>query len=119
MNINIIAKTIELTPALKDYAEKRFGSISKFIQEGSSVTIELGKSSGRHMNGEIFVAEVNISTKLNKLYRAVSEKSDIYEAIDDARSEIVRELTHDKDKKMTLFRRGAQRIKNIIKGFGY
>jgi putative sigma-54 modulation protein len=119
MNINITAKTIELTPALKDYAEKRFGGISKFIQGEPSVSVEIGKTTQHHKQGEVFIAEINVVTPLGKQYRAVSEKSDIYEAIDDARNEIVRELTRDKEKKMTLFRRGAQRIKNLIKGLGY
>ncbi len=35
-----------------------------------------------------FRAEVNVITALGKQYRAVSEKTDLYEAIDDVRTEI-------------------------------
>ena len=116
MNINITSRNIELTPTLRDYVEKRLGSISKFVHGEPSINVEIGKTTEHHKQGDIFQAEVNVITPLGKQYRAVSEKSDIYEAIDDIRNEIVRELTHDKEKKMTLFRRGAQKIKNLIKG---
>lgn len=119
MNININAKSIDLTPALKDYTEKRLGGITKFTHGEPTITVELGKTTNHHKQGDVFMAEINVTTTLGKQYRAVSEKEDIYEAIDDVRNEIVRELTHDKEKKMTLFRRGAQRVKNLIKGLGY
>jgi len=117
MGISIKATSLELTPALKDYAEKRLSNLGKFTGGEPMVAIELGKSSGHHNKGDIFRAEVNVLTPLGKQHRAVSEKADMYEAIDDIRAEIVRELTSAKDKKGSLFRRGARKIKNMLKGF--
>jgi len=116
MNISIKASQIELTPALKDYTEKRLGAITKYVGTDVQIMAEIGKTTDHHKNGDIFRAEANVTTSLGKQYRAVSEKSDLYEAIDDVRSELIREITSAKGKKEALWRRGAQRIKNILKG---
>lgn len=116
MNISIKASQIELTPALKDYTEKRLGSIQKYAGGDVTIVAEVGKTTDHHKNGEIFRAEANVTTVLGKLYRAVSEKTDLYEAIDDVRDQLVREINSAKGKKEALWKRGAQRIKNILKG---
>ena len=62
-----------------------------------------------------------ISMALFGLYSHIhadaSQKADLYEAIDDVRTEMIRALSSAKDKNTTLFRRGAQKVKNILKGF--
>jgi ribosomal subunit interface protein len=113
MSITIKTTLIELTPALSDYAEKRLGSITKYTEGTPLIAVEIGKTTMHHRNGDIFRAEVNITTALGKQYRAVSEKTDLYEAIDDVRTEIIGELKAGKSKSQTLFRRGAQKIINV------
>ncbi len=117
MSITITALNIETTPALRDYIEKRLSGLSKFTQGEPTVTVEIGKSTNHHKQGDIFEAKVNVITPLGKQYIARAEKPDMYEAIDNVRSEIVRELSSAKDKNATLFRRGAQKIKKILRGF--
>ena len=117
MNISIKATNIELTPALKDYAEKRMKGIVKFTEGDAEIMMDIGKTTSHHKGGDIFQASANVTTPLGKTYHAVSQKADLYEAIDDVRSEIVHEITSAKGKRDSLFRRGARRMKNIIKGF--
>lgn len=117
MNISIKSTNIDLTPALKDYTEKRIAGISKWCGEESTAVIEIGKTTAHHKNGEVFKAEINVTTTLGKQFRAVSEKSDLYEAIDDVRNDIVRELSSAKGKKDALWKRGARKIKNMMRGF--
>ncbi len=117
MNISITAHNTELTPALKDYVEKRLGGLAKFTAGDPTVAVEIGMTTSHHRQGDIFEAKVNVVTPLGKQYHAVSQKPDLYEAIDDVRAEIIRELTSAKDKKVTLFKRGAQKVKSILKGF--
>jgi ribosomal subunit interface protein len=116
MSISIKTTLIELTPALTDYTEKRLGTITKHSESSIIIAIEIGKTTMHHRNGEVFRAEVNVTTALGKQYRAVSEKADLYEAIDDTRNEIIRQLKEGKDRTQTLFRRGAKKIKNLIQG---
>ena len=117
MNISIKSTNIELTPAIKDYTEKRISGITKFSGEDVVANIEIGKTTAHHKSGEFFRAEINIVTTLGKQFRAVSEKSDLYEAIDDVRNEIVREISSDKGKKEALWKRGARKVKNMMRGF--
>jgi putative sigma-54 modulation protein len=117
MNISINAHSIELTPALKEYVEKRFSGLAKFTGSEPSIVIDLDKTTEHHHKGDIFETKAHVTTPLGKQYHAASQKADMYEAIDDVRTEIVRLLTSSKDKKTTLFRRGAHKIKNILKGF--
>ena len=116
MTVSIKSTNITLTPALKDYTEKRLGAITKYTGGSAAITAEIGKTTEHHKSGDIFRAEVNVVTPLGKQYRAESEKADLYEAIDDVRTEIIRELSSAKDKNSTLFKRGAQKIKNLLKG---
>lgn len=117
MNISITAQNTELTPALKDYVEKRMSGLGKYTSGDPVVVVEIGKTTAHHRQGDIFEAKVNVTTPLGKKYYAVTQKPDMYEAIDDVRTEIIRELSSAKDKKATLFKRGAQKVKSMLRGF--
>ena len=120
MNIKIKAVNIELTSAIEQYVEKRVASLEKFLGHGDTsirIEVEVGKINRHHKQGEVFMAEINIYAPHHD-FRAISEQEDLYAAIDDAKEEIEREIVSHKDKKRTLFRRGAVVVKDIIKGFG-
>jgi len=117
MKINIKGTKIELTAAIESYIKKKIGGVEKFITmhagEEIRAEVEIGKTTKHHHSGDIFRAEVNLSIH-GKQFRATSEKSDLYAAIDDARDELVRELNSSKDKERTMFRRGATAIKKLF-----
>ncbi|MCC7004415.1 ribosome-associated translation inhibitor RaiA [Candidatus Nomurabacteria bacterium] len=118
MKINIKTTNFSLTPAISDYLSKRLEVIKKLTGDRSevlNVNAELGKISQHHLHGDVFRAEINFYVKGKSIY-AKSEKSDLYAAIDDVKDEAVRILKSHKDKKSTLWKKGAQRLKNLIKG---
>lgn len=117
MTINIKATNMELTDAINDYVNKRLSSIEeKFVKGGEmGAHVEIGKTTNHHKQGEIFKAEFNIEISGNKFY-TVSEQEDLYTAIDDAKEEIIRQITRTKDRKQTLFKRGATSVKKMLKG---
>jgi len=115
MTITTTAINMDLSPALKDYAEKRLQAITKY-DSITSIDIELSKTTNHHRNGEIYAASVTATSSLGKIYHAASEKVDIYEAVDDVRDDVVREIRSAKGKDHSLFRRGAKRIKDMLKG---
>jgi putative sigma-54 modulation protein len=119
MRNTIKATNFELTPAITDYIEKRFSAFDKFVSHGDPKNalceVEVGKTTRHHKSGDVFRAEVNLTVS-GKNFFAVSEKDDLYAAIDEVKDEIVQAITTDKDKSMTLYRRGALRVKNILKG---
>ena len=117
MNTNIKVTNIELTDAISDYVNKRFSAIEKFVKEEEEVKayVEVGKITNHHKQGDVFSAEVNVEISGAKFY-TVSEKEDLYSAIDDARDEIVRQINNNKNRKQTLFKRGSTSIKKMVKG---
>lgn len=116
MNIAIKAANIELTVALKDYAEKRLKSIVKFTDGDADIALDIGKETAHHKQGDIFQASATVTTPLGKTYHATSSKADLYEAIDDVRAEIVREIKSAKGRQDSLFKRGARKMKNMLRG---
>ncbi|MFA6515022.1 MAG: ribosome-associated translation inhibitor RaiA [Candidatus Paceibacterota bacterium] len=116
MNINIKATNMELTEAISDYVNKRLSGIKKFVKDGEMISfVEVGKTTNHHKQGDVFRAEFNIEITGTKFY-TFSEKNDLYSAIDDAKEEIVRQIINNKDRKKTLFKRGAISIKKMLKG---
>ena len=119
MKINIKTTNIDLTEALSDYVDQKMGQMEKFIEsDNNSVlcNVEIGMTTKHHQSGKIFRAEINLRV-LGKDFRAVSEKEDLYVAINDAKEELIEAVKSRKTKQRTRLRRGSEKIKNIIKGF--
>ena len=75
----------------------------------------MGKINNHHKQGDLFRAEFNLNLDGENFYTE-SEKEDLYTAIDDAKEEVVRKITQNKNRKKTLFRRGAISVKKMLKG---
>jgi ribosomal subunit interface protein len=88
---------MELTEAIKQYLDKRLGSLANICEKYSpcDVAIEVGKTSQHHQKGNVFFAEFNLTIPGETL-RATSTKEDLYEAIDDAKDELKRQLVDRK-----------------------
>lgn len=116
MNIIIKATGIELTDPIRDYVQKRISSIEKFIiQKEVPVYVEIGKTTDHHKSGDIFRAEVSLEYKGSKIYTVV-ERDDLYSAIDGVEDSLYREITTNQDRSRALWKRGAQQVKNMMKG---
>jgi ribosomal subunit interface protein len=119
MKINLKATNLTITNEISEYLDKRLLGIEKFLPEDSNaftINVELGKTTRHHQTGDIFRAEIMVRIGgLN--FRAVSENIDLYSAIDEMKDEIGRELASHKEKKLSLLRRGGQRLKNLIRRF--
>ncbi len=115
MKINIKATGIELTGAIRDYVSKRVSALSKFIRGDATAHVEVGKSTKHHKSGEVFRAEVHLSGAGVDTY-AASEEADLYAAIDNVKDEVATGLVREKGRKEALYRRGARRIKDMVKG---
>lgn len=114
--ITITSHNIELTVALKDYTEKRLSGLKKFTSGEPEIAAEIGKTTAHHKQGDIFRASVTVRTPLGKEYHAVSEKDDLYAAIDDVRDELVGMLSEGKKREDSLLKKGARQVKRLLKG---
>ena len=120
MKINIKATNLELTPELENYLRERIGHFDKLIDgkpnAESLMQVELARETMHHKQGVIFKAEFNLRAN-GKSLRAVDTEEDIKAAIDMARDDLTREITSAKQKRATLVRRGARKVKDFLKGF--
>ena len=118
-NLNIYSKDIDVNSSIEDYIQKRIDSLDKLFKGQNFKEIKadyrIGKVSNSKHSGDKYFAEVNISTP-KKNYGARSENDDLYEAIDSLREELFNKISGFKDKKRTLFRKGAVAAKKILKG---
>jgi ribosomal subunit interface protein len=117
MSINIKATNIELTDSINEYINKKLTAVEKYVKNKNEmiVYIEVGKTTNHHKQGDVFKAEFNIEISGIKFY-TVSEKEDLFIAIDDSQKEIIRQISEDKNKRLTLFKRGATSVKKMLKG---
>ncbi|MSU44989.1 ribosome-associated translation inhibitor RaiA [Candidatus Nomurabacteria bacterium] len=121
MQINLLGKNMEVTEAIKDYVIKRVTNLGKLLsgieEKGGEVNVafEVGKSTNHHKSGSVFHADCLINVKGEKFYSSADEE-DLYRAIDVVKDNLFREIEKNKNRKQTLFKRGAAKIKRMMKG---
>ena len=116
MQINIKATNIELTDAIRDYVFQKIGYLEKFLNDDATAFVEVGKDSNHHNKGDsVYLAEALIKTKEGDYFNR-EHASDLYAAIDLVKEELQREISKNKDRRQTLFVRGARSLKKRIKG---
>ncbi len=121
MQINLQSKNMELTEAIHEYVYKRVTNLEKLlsrIEEGKGsvlVNFEVSKSTNHHKAGEIFHADCLINIDGKKFYGS-SDSEDLYGAIDEVKETLFNEIGKNKDRRQTLFKRGATSVKKMLKG---
>ena len=121
MQINLQGKGIELTEAIKDYVLKRVTNLEKLLvnlekeKEEAMVNFEVVKTTNHHKAGEIFHASCILRIDGKKFF-SENDHEDLYSAIDEVKENLFREISKNKDRRQTLFKRGASSIKKMLKG---
>lgn len=121
MQINLQGKNIELTEAIKDYVLKRVTNLEKLLsnieKRGGEVQVsfDVGKSTKHHKGGSVFHADCLINIDGKEFYGSADEE-DLYASIDAVKENLFREISKNKDRRQTLFNRGARSIKKMLKG---
>lgn len=112
---------MDLTEAIKDHVLKRVTNLEKLlsnIEKGGGeirVNFEVGQSTKHHKSGVIFHSDCLIKIDGQEFY-AASDKEDLYQAIDEIKEELFRDVKKNKDRRQTLFKRGASSVKKMLKG---
>lgn len=121
MQLNLQGKNIELTDAIQDYVSKRVTNLEKLLsgieKSGGDVSIafEVGKNTKHHKGADVFHAYCLIKTNGQEFYSSADEE-DLYVAIDVVKENLFREISKNKDRRQTLFKRGAISVKKMMKG---
>ena len=117
MKIKITSKNFDITPAIDEYVSRKISSLERFLDTKEEVLceVEIGRTTKHHNSGDIFKAEINIVQPGNKQIYAIAEEIDLYTAIDIVRDEAERAIVSKKNKYKTLFKKGAIRVKDLLK----
>ncbi len=115
-HIGVKTTDFEQTAEIEGILEKRLKTLEKFLPEGETMmvcAVELQKQTGQQ-SGRIFRAEINLHIG-DKLFRAEATEERMEDAIDQAKNELKSALVRARGKRQSLFRRGAQKIKEMLR----
>jgi len=121
MKINLQGKGMELTEAIKGYVFKRATNLEKLLsgieEKGGEVRVnfEVSQSTKHHKSGEIFHTDCLIKIDGKEFYASFNS-DDLYSAIDEVKEILFNDIQKNKDRKQTLFKRGAISVKKMLKG---
>ncbi|HBB49641.1 TPA: ribosome-associated translation inhibitor RaiA [Candidatus Nomurabacteria bacterium] len=118
MQINFQGKNMELTEAITEYISKRISGLEKLLsgREGEvKANFEVVKTTNHHKAGEIFHASCMIFSGREEFY-GETDHEDLYSAIDEIKEILSNEIRKNKDRRQTLFKRGAASVKKMLKG---
>ena len=120
MHIIITGIHIEMTEAIHSYAIDKMSTLEKMVPKDDSsakLAIELSKVSNHHAHGEVFQAEAILHIR-GKDAALKTTQDDLYKAIDVLKDMLTRELATHKDKERSIVRRGAHKVKQLLKRLG-
>ena len=121
MNINIKVTNFNLTPEVRRYLEGKLNRLSKkflkALEEKGAITAqaEIARLTRHHQKGDIYYTELNLSLP-GKILRAEGRAADILSAINEADSDLKRQVQRYRDVRSTLFKKGARLFKKLIRG---
>ncbi|MEI6856962.1 ribosome-associated translation inhibitor RaiA [Psychrilyobacter sp.] len=92
MRMIIRGRHLEVTGAIRDYAEKRFGKLETYFNHIDETEVVL-----KYENKKVYGVEVIVSTEGNK-YIAKTKGGELYAEIDRAKKKIKGVLTKEKKK---------------------
>src|SRR3972149_2056934 len=121
INVNIKATNMDITGPINDYVIKRVTNLGKLLQKirekggEESAHFEVAKSTNHHKSGLVYHADCSIVIDGEQFYSS-TDKEDLYEAIDDCKNQVFSEIKKKKEKKQALYKRGAQKFKDMVRG---
>lgn len=117
LNYNIKGTGMDVSDELRSYVERQLAHAEKFLQGDTTAHVDVELEHRSHGEGERNRAEFTVSAS-GTVYRAESTGESAHAAIDLAIAELQKELRRNKSRRMHLVRRGAQKLKDYLRGFG-
>ncbi len=93
----------------------KLSSLDKYLTHAQTLRCEVEiERIASHQSGPICRLEANI-WRSGKLYRADAVEETFEKAIDEVRRDLERDLERDHGKRLSVFRRGARQIKEMLR----
>lgn len=112
---SIKATQCDLTDEMRNVIEARLSVLEKFVHDGQSCTldVEVEKTNNQEADRE-YRGEANVTID-GTFYRAEAYGANVAVAFDKVREELRKELKRAKGKRESLFRKGARRVKDLMR----
>lgn len=108
MQISVLGRNLEVTDALRQYAEKKVTKIGKFFEQGPmEAQVTLGLERGKH------IVDVTVSVD-GLLLRGEEKSGDMYASIDGAIEKIERQIQKHKTKINRKLREGNRVVMTSV-----
>jgi putative sigma-54 modulation protein len=112
VNVEIFAKNIELTEAIKGYIEKKVSKLDRFIKEIDETRFDITYSKTARNVNERHSAQITLHGH-GYILRAEERSDDLYAAIDLVMDKILRQIERYKGKKYRSFTTAKNATENI------
>ncbi len=116
MQILIKGANFELTEGIRQHIDEKIGGLEKFkeyINSASVARVGVGMTTRHHKSGPIYRVEVNLSVPQKYLLRAEAEAPDIYQAIDEVKFKMEKEINKYKKGAVSKKHRAALILKKL------
>ncbi len=113
MTINIRATGMELTDAIKAYADEKFENLTRYFNNIQKIDVDLGLRSQHHKQGKMYYAEVNVHVP-GTLVRMEEEAADLYKAMDIVKDRLKLNLNDLQEKMSDKHRESIRAQKEYI-----
>mgnify|MGYP005848636549 CR=1 FL=1 len=114
-NIQFKATNTEVDEELQILLEQKLSSLEKYLNTETDLVCEVEfEKVSHHQSGNVHRVEVNFF-KNGELFRAEAIEDSYEKAIDEVRDELDKELRRNRNKKETMFRKGARRLKEMMR----
>ena len=112
--INFKANNVEVSDELKALVEQKMQTLDKYIQNMPVICdVEFDKAANQQ-SGNVYQVGVNMQLD-GVLFRAQATMDSFEKAIDEVRDQLDKELRRAAKKRETLFKKGARKIKNLLR----
>lgn len=98
MDIEVKAQGIELTDALKTYAEEKLGMLEKYENQITRIDCELKMDSHKHQHGDIYTCTGHVFVP-GKDFFVEKQEEDLYKSIDKVKDHLQEMLISWKEKR--------------------
>ncbi len=114
-HINFKITNTTIPDPLKNVTESKLRTLEKYIGESPTICdVEFERITNHHQQGNINRVEVNLEIN-GKLFRAEATSDSFEKAIDNVREELQQTLDSHRGKQDTLLRRGARKMKHLMR----
>lgn len=116
MNYNIKGTEVPVTDELRAYVERQLARADKFVAGDTTAHADVELQYLADGRSGKYRAEFTLSIG-GQIYRVERWGSAMHEAIDLAGGDFVHELSREKKKRHSMFRRTAVRVKEYVRGW--